>query len=75
VTGVFFNEQTPEHLAQAIDRFERQDWNPTVMRRHAQKFSVDVFRDRFRSFLKRVGAPVDIKSAKAVEPFLVKTAS
>jgi glycosyltransferase involved in cell wall biosynthesis len=75
VTGVFFNEQTPEHLAQAIDRFERQDWIPTVMRRHAQKFSVDVFRDRFRSFLKRVGAPVDIKSSKAVEPFLVKTAS
>ncbi len=28
-------------------------------RKHSKRFSVPVFQDRFRSFLKRIGAPVD----------------
>jgi glycosyltransferase involved in cell wall biosynthesis len=57
VTGIFFDEQSPEHLADAIQRFEQQEWSPELIRQHSEGFSVEVFRDRFRSFLRRVGAP------------------
>jgi glycosyltransferase involved in cell wall biosynthesis len=57
VTGIFFDEQSREHLADAIERFEQQQWSPELIRHHSEGFSVEVFRDRFRSFLRRVGAP------------------
>jgi glycosyltransferase involved in cell wall biosynthesis len=58
-TGVFFDQQTSESLGDAIDRFERLDWSSDALRRRAEEFSLDVFRDRFRSFLRRVGVPID----------------
>ena len=58
VTGVFFDRQEPEDLAEAIARFERIEWNPAVLRRHAEGFSTDVFQARFRIFLAKVGAPI-----------------
>lgn len=58
VTGVFFDEQTTESLIDAVNRFERQDWDAAVIRRHAEGFGSDVFRDRFTDFLRRIGAPV-----------------
>lgn len=57
-TGVFFDHQTPEALGDAIEQFERESWSPSILRRHAERFSVAVFQDRFRSFLSRIGAPV-----------------
>jgi glycosyltransferase involved in cell wall biosynthesis len=54
-TGVFFDQQTPTDLAGAIERFERQHWNPEVLARHAEGFGVDIFQDRVASFLRRVG--------------------
>jgi glycosyltransferase involved in cell wall biosynthesis len=66
VTGVFFNEQTSDHLGDAIERFERQSWSPKMLRRHAENFSVEVFQDRFRAFLRRIGAPID--TAKPESP-------
>ena len=60
-TGMFFDEQTAENLGDAIERFERQDWDAQLLRRHAEGFSVDVFQDRFRAFLRRIGVPVDLK--------------
>jgi glycosyltransferase involved in cell wall biosynthesis len=58
-TGLFFDHQTPESLADAIETFERQQWSSAVLRKHSKAFSVPVFHDRFRSFLKRVGAPLE----------------
>jgi glycosyltransferase involved in cell wall biosynthesis len=58
MTGIFFDRQTPESLGDAIERFERHDWSADLIRRHSQQFSVEIFRDRFRSFLRRIGAPV-----------------
>lgn len=57
-TGVFFEEQTVEHLMAAIEKFEKQTWSPLALRAHADGFSVQVFQQRFRSFLARVGAPL-----------------
>jgi glycosyltransferase involved in cell wall biosynthesis len=58
VTGIFFDRQEPEDLAEAIARFERIEWNPAVLRRHAESFGADVFQTRFRIFLAKVGAPM-----------------
>jgi glycosyltransferase involved in cell wall biosynthesis len=62
VTGLFFDHQTPESLGDAIETFERQQWSPAVLRKHSKAFSVPVFQDRFRSFLNRIGAPLDAVS-------------
>ena len=59
ITGSFFDEQTPEALGDAIEKFEKLDFSPEVLRRHAENFSVSVFREHFRSFLARIGAPLD----------------
>ncbi|HEX4486939.1 MAG TPA: glycosyltransferase [Terriglobales bacterium] len=58
-TGVFFDQQTPESLGDAIERFERLPWSSTELRKHSRTFSAAVFRDRFRAFLNRVGARLD----------------
>jgi glycosyltransferase involved in cell wall biosynthesis len=58
VTGIFFDRQTPGDLADAITRFERIEWSPAVLRRHAEKFGTDVFQAKMCAFLGKVGAPV-----------------
>jgi glycosyltransferase involved in cell wall biosynthesis len=57
-TGVFFDHQTPEDLAKAIERFEGQQWNSDLLTKHAEGFGVQVFQDRFCSFLRRIGIPL-----------------
>ncbi len=46
--GVFFEEQTPESLVEAIGRFEAQlefgKFQPAVLRQRSQAFSIDEFR-------------------------------
>jgi glycosyltransferase involved in cell wall biosynthesis len=59
-TGLFFDRQTPEDLADAIDQFERRQWFPDVLTKHAESFSVEIFQDRFRSFLRRIGVPLPV---------------
>jgi glycosyltransferase involved in cell wall biosynthesis len=59
VTGLFFNNQTPEDLAEALDQLEKQEWHPQTLRRHSENFGIPIFRDKLRSFLSRIGAPVD----------------
>jgi glycosyltransferase involved in cell wall biosynthesis len=58
-TGVFFDKQTVESLIDAVGRFESKTWSPLVMRKHAEKFSVEGFQSRLENFLRLVGAPID----------------
>jgi glycosyltransferase involved in cell wall biosynthesis len=58
ITGIFFDRQEPSALAEAIVRFERQEWSAKVLRSHAEGFGIDIFQARLRQFLARVGAPV-----------------
>ncbi len=58
VTGVFFDDQTTESLIEAVERFERSEWSPETIRRHAEGFSREVFQERCKTFLRRVGAPI-----------------
>ncbi len=38
-TGLFFDKQTPDAIVEAIERFEKTDFSPEVIRSHAEKFS------------------------------------
>jgi glycosyltransferase involved in cell wall biosynthesis len=44
-TGIFFEEQTPEALAEAVERFEQeyQCFDPLRIRRHAESFDHELF--------------------------------
>ncbi|MFY9689709.1 MAG: glycosyltransferase [Candidatus Acidiferrales bacterium] len=70
VTGVFFDRQTPEDLGDAIEQFERRDWSSEVIRRHSESFSVEIFRERFRSFFRRIGTPVDMPRSESARAFV-----
>jgi glycosyltransferase involved in cell wall biosynthesis len=57
VTGAFFDKQDVDSVATAILQFERQSWSALELRRHSESFSIDVFQEKMRSFLTRVGVP------------------
>lgn len=50
-TGVYFDAQTVESLQEAVGRFEGAQFDPTVLRAHAESFSVPRFRDEFSRFV------------------------
>lgn len=51
VTGLFFDEQTPEALIAAIQRLGKMRFDPGAIRRHAEQFSVMRFKHQLRSFI------------------------
>ena len=59
ITGIFFDRQEASALAEAMVRFERQEWSAKLLRGHAEGFGIDIFQARFRQFLAHVGAPID----------------
>lgn len=46
-TGVFFREQTVEALIDALTNFRASDFNPQIIRAHAQLFDKEVFKKNF----------------------------
>jgi glycosyltransferase involved in cell wall biosynthesis len=65
-TGVFFADQTPSSLADAILAFEEREgeFDPFEIRNHATKFDTSVFQRRFRDFA------ITIMSRNNVESYL-----
>ena len=57
-TGLFFDTQSAEALAAAIQESEQKTWSSSTIRKHAESFGVDAFQARFRAFLEQVGAPI-----------------
>ena len=53
MTGVFFQEQTADSLANAIRSFEsaEESFLPQQIQLHARKFDTSVFLDRLRSYI------------------------
>lgn len=51
VTGVLFDEQSWEALANAVIRFEPERYDPIRIREHALKFDAERFAVRFRGFV------------------------
>lgn len=54
VTGVFFQEQTPDALSLAVERCLAQRWDEAELRSNAQRFSPEQFREGMRTELARV---------------------
>jgi glycosyltransferase involved in cell wall biosynthesis len=54
-TGVFFDEQSPESVVSAIQRFEslESSFSPPAIREHALRFSARNFRAEYESFVLR----------------------
>ncbi|HEY9900560.1 MAG TPA: glycosyltransferase [Pantanalinema sp.] len=51
VTGVFFAEQHPDSLVQALKRLERMDLDPAAIRRHAESFAFEAFAARMQGVI------------------------
>ncbi len=53
VTGVLFAEQSVESLIDALQRFQRLSFDPSVLRENALRFDVSIFREKLRDFVVR----------------------
>ncbi len=51
VTGVFFKEQTWESLLDAVLNFDEKAWDSQLIKNHAEKFSLDYFKDRLEKYV------------------------
>lgn len=51
ITGVFFDEQTPEALAEAVDRASRMKWLGEICRGQAERFDIPVFMKKISDIL------------------------
>ena len=52
-TGMLFDEQSWESLADAVMRFEPARYSSAVIRKHAEQFSAAHFRDRIKAVIER----------------------
>jgi len=52
-TGVLFDEQSWEALADSIIRFRQARFDATTIRAHAEQFGIDVFKKSMRDFVDR----------------------
>ncbi len=46
-TGIFFEDQNPESLLQALQNFNASNFNPEKIKQHAQKFDKEIFKQNF----------------------------
>jgi glycosyltransferase involved in cell wall biosynthesis len=52
-TGAFFEEQTVESLAQALQSFDESGYDPAVIRAHAMPFDSALFREAITGYVER----------------------
>lgn len=50
-TGVFYKEQTVPSLIEGIEAFEKKEFDPTRIRKHAETFREDLFRKKFKALV------------------------
>jgi len=55
VTGVFFREQSPRSLVEAVHRFQALQFDPQAIRAHAEQFDVKRFQARMQEFIVATG--------------------
>jgi len=51
VTGIFFNEQTVDSLFEALKKFRSEDYDPEIIRSHAQQFDKEIFKNKINEFI------------------------
>jgi glycosyltransferase involved in cell wall biosynthesis len=50
-TGLFFNHQAAEDLAEVLRNFDSSKFNPAEIKKHAEKFSTERFRTEIKGFI------------------------
>lgn len=53
-TGVFFYEQTPRSIIEAVNKFEKMSFNEADCRKQAEKFSKEIFKQKMLEFVENV---------------------
>lgn len=56
-TGIFFDSQTPEVLCKTIWEFEQMQFDPAIIKAHAEKFSKTRFLNEFQAYMKSLHMP------------------
>lgn len=51
ITGLFFDQQTPDSLATVLRTFQAEQFDSQRIRRHAEKFDKKVFQTKFADFV------------------------
>jgi glycosyltransferase involved in cell wall biosynthesis len=54
ITGLFFGEQTVESLIGALERFGRQEFSETAIRRHASGYDISRFQARIKDAIETI---------------------
>lgn len=52
ITGEFFTEQNANALAEAVSSFNPRDYDPAAIRRHAEGFDTEVFKQKIADFVR-----------------------
>jgi len=52
-TGVFFEHQSAESLLDAVERFQRLDFDPAIIANSAKRFDTAVFRENFKLWVEK----------------------
>ena len=52
-TGLFFNEQTPEAVVDAVKKFQGMNFETEVIREHAVQFGVESFKQKFSDYVEK----------------------
>ncbi|MBS0615257.1 MAG: glycosyltransferase [Verrucomicrobia bacterium] len=52
VTGVFFDEQTPPSMNEAVNQFEKMEFDPKAIQLHAQQFGEQRFKSQLQQIIK-----------------------
>lgn len=52
-TGLFFKEQNAESLIEAVERFGKYDFNQELIKKQAENFSEQIFKDRIIDFINK----------------------
>jgi glycosyltransferase involved in cell wall biosynthesis len=56
-TGLLFNQQTPQSLAEAIGRFDADAFDPARIRAHAARFDIRLFKSRLQALIEKETSP------------------
>ena len=56
VTGTFFDDPTPESLAEVLRSFDATRYDPQMLRAHAERFAPQTFSQKLRTIVERVRA-------------------
>jgi glycosyltransferase involved in cell wall biosynthesis len=52
-TGLLFTPQTPEALNEAIEQFEKMEWDTETIKNHAENFSKERFREKIKNYIEK----------------------